>query len=422
MPPRNGPTTPHDTNFAFPITTAMSFNRTLWKKTAQQIARESRAFANAGDEYSTFWTPVVNIVRDPRWGRNIETSGEDPYLTSEYATHFIKGFQEAPEDPEHLLASACCKHFVGNEMEDSTEAGYHNDRFHFNAEISIQDLVDSYMVPFQACVERGSVTSLMCSYNAVNGVPTCASPWLLDTVARGASGFDGAIVSDCDSDLDVFKSHNYTQTPEESVREILRAGTDVDCGDFVTSHAMSALNKSIIEETDLDDRLRQQFRLRMRLGHFDPRGPLDSISVSEVCSDYALSVMREGVSGSAVLLKNDNERLPLDLAAVGDVAVLGPNAFGSDAIVGYYGGSKPCFGNNYTVVDALEQYIKVAKYRGVADVGTSAAPDPEAIQAAQAADTVVLVLGTDLSLAQEGQDAVGLELSVGQRALFQAVA
>merc|ERR1719161_1822151 len=114
-------------------------------------------------------------------------------------------------------------------MDHSNVAGYQNDRNHFDASVSMQDLVDSYMVPFQACVEKGKVTSLMCSYNAVNGVPSCANDWLLQTVARDSWGFDGAIVSDCDADSDVFNSHHYTEKPEESVRDVLRAGTDVDC-------------------------------------------------------------------------------------------------------------------------------------------------------------------------------------------------
>ena len=109
---RNDHTTPYETNFAFPITTGMSFNRTLWTVTGRQIGREARAFMNAGNAWSTYWAPVINLAREPRWGRNIETPGEDPYLSGEYATAFVTGFQKAPEDPAHLMASACCKHYV----------------------------------------------------------------------------------------------------------------------------------------------------------------------------------------------------------------------------------------------------------------------------------------------------------------------
>ena len=148
---RNDGTTPFETNFAFPITTGMAFNRTLWSLTGRQIGREARAFMNAGNAWSTYWAPVINLAREPRWGRNIETPGEDPYLSGEYATAFVTGFQKAPEDPTHLMASACCKHYVANEMEHSTVSGETWTRHTIDANISQQDLVDSYMLPFQAC-------------------------------------------------------------------------------------------------------------------------------------------------------------------------------------------------------------------------------------------------------------------------------
>jgi beta-D-xylosidase 4 len=216
---------------------AMSFNRSLWAATGAQIGREARASMNAGDAWSTFWAPVINLARDPRWGRNLETPGEDPLVSSEYAVAFVQAFEHAPEDAAHTMASACCKHYVANEMEDTTEHGTRHWRDEFDAQITQQDLADSYMVPFQACVQQGNVTGLMCSYNAVNGVPSCANKWLLDTVARGEWGFDGYVTSDCDADSDVFYTHNFTKTPEEAVRAVLEAGTDVDCGGFVQKYA-----------------------------------------------------------------------------------------------------------------------------------------------------------------------------------------
>ena len=132
---RNDQTTPYESNFAFPITTAMSFNRSLWKLTGEQIGREGRAFMNVGNAWSTYWAPVVNLAREPRWGRNIETPGEDPYLSGEYATAFVRGFQEAPEAPGQLMASACCKHYVANEMEHSTVSGETWTRHDFDAPV-----------------------------------------------------------------------------------------------------------------------------------------------------------------------------------------------------------------------------------------------------------------------------------------------
>ena len=270
---RDGPksSTPTETNFALPITTAGSFNRTLWKATGKQLGVEARAFMNAGNAYSTYWAPVINLVRDPRWGRNVETPGEDPYLTGQYAINFVRGFQNNPADPTHLQASACCKHFVANSMEgtDDGEGNIHN-RHEFDAKVTQQDLVDSYMAPFQDCVEQGEVTSLMCSYNSVNGIPACANEWLLKTVARGEWGFDGYITSDCDADANVYTTHNYTKTQAEAVRDIFRAGTDVDCGGFIQRNAQKALDNKTITIDDIDTRLKFLFAMRLRLGHFDP--------------------------------------------------------------------------------------------------------------------------------------------------------
>mmetsp|Transcript_23199 Transcript_23199/g.65835 ORF Transcript_23199/g.65835 Transcript_23199/m.65835 type:complete len:902 (+) Transcript_23199:68-2773(+) len=414
------------TKFPYPITTGMSFNRTLWNAVGRQIGREGRAVMNAGNGYSTFWAPVVNLAREPRWGRNIEVPGEDPYLTGEYAEQFVKGFQEAPEDPYHIQASACCKHYVANEMESTTQAdGEHQDRYHADSTITMRDLVDSYMRPFQACVEKGRVSSLMCSYNAVNGVPSCANNWLLETVARKNWGFDGYITSDCDADDDVFKSHHYTSTPEEAVRAVLRAGTDIDCTAFVPQHAESALDKGLITEADMDARLKMLFRVRMRLSHFDPVGPLDEIPESTICSDYAIQLSLDGARQSAALIKNEMSALPLDRSTVGTVAVIGPNANYSKSDVAYYGPSNVCGLNFWTIIDAVAQDGKVRTVTtpGVPNVlSEDQSGIPAAVQMAKDADTVVLAVGTDLTWAAEGHDAKNISFTDAQAALIEQVA
>eukprot|EP01063_Lacrimia_lanifica_P019014 TRINITY_DN25_c1_g1_i1.p1 TRINITY_DN25_c1_g1~~TRINITY_DN25_c1_g1_i1.p1 ORF type:complete len:777 (+),score=300.19 TRINITY_DN25_c1_g1_i1:50-2380(+) len=421
---RNDATTPVETNFALPITTGMSFNRTLWKATGTQIGREARALMNVGNAWSTYWAPVVNLAREPRWGRNIETPGEDPFMSGEYAAAFVQGFQTSEDDPRYLQASACCKHYAVNSMEHSTVAGVTWTRHNFDANVTQQDLVDSYLLPFQACVEKGKVSGLMCSYNAINGIPSCANDWLLQTVARDSWNFDGYITSDCDADNDVFASHHYTATPEEAVAAVLRAGTDVDCEHFVGQHAQSALDKGVITEADIDARLRKLFRVRMRLQHFDPEGPLQKIPTSDVCSDDAKELARDGVRQSMTLLKNDAGTLPLDAAALGTVAVIGPNANLSWAIAGYYGPLKVCDGKFWNMVDAVEQYAqKTVTALGVPDVKSS---DTSGVAAAAAlaasADAVILVLGTDMTWAREEYDATNITFSDGQLALVAAVA
>jgi len=414
---------PFTTNFPFPITTAMSFNRTLWWNTASHIAHEARALMNIGNAWSTFWAPVINLAREPRWGRNIETPGEDPYLTGQYATYFVRGFQEAPEDPYHVLASACCKHYVANEMEDSTEVGVHHWRNEYDATVSVQDLMDSYMSPFQSCVELGRVTSLMCSYNAVNGVPSCANDWLLTQVARGEWEFDGYITSDCDADADVFNNHHYTSTPEEAVRAVLRAGTDVDCGDFVPTHAQSALQKGIITESDLNDRLAYLLRMRMRLGHFDPVGPLDKIPASTICSQEGLALARDAVTQSVTMVKNANNTLPVRNLRGSSVVVIGPNSNLSQSIAGYYGPGNVCGNNFWNLVDAVAQYSTRVSYSpGTPSVlSNDLSLIPAAVAAAQQADVVILAVGTDLSWAAEGHDAQSIVFNDGQRTLIEKV-
>lgn len=418
---RNSEEMPFQTNFPFPILTGMSFNRSLWHAVGAQIGREARAFMNAGSAYSTFWAPVVNLAREPRWGRNIETPGEDPYVSGEYAVSFVKGLEQAPEDPYHIQASACCKHFVANEMEHATEGGQTHTRHNFDATITAQDLVDSYMAPFQACVEKGRVSGLMCSYNAVNGVPTCASSWLLKDVAREAWGFDGYITSDCGAEDDVFAHHNFTKTPEESLRDILRAGTDSDCGGFAASHAQSAMDKQMITEGDLDERLRMLFRVRMRLGHFDPPGPLDSIPASTVCSDYAKVLARDSVTQSVALVKNIAKRLPL--AASTSVAVIGPNAVQNHDITGYYGPATSCDNKFWTLVDAVQPHAQKTLYAAglPSPLSTNTSGFGAAAKLAAQADDVVLVLGTDLSSAHEEMDAKSIALPPQQLELLRAV-
>jgi len=413
------------TKFAFPITTGMSFNRTLWQLTGRQIAHEARSLMNAGLAGSTYWAPVINLAREPRWGRNIEVPGEDPYHVGEYAEWFVKGFEQAPEDDgQHIQASACCKHYAANSMEHTTEGGQTHTRHDFDENITMQDLVDSYLFPFQSCVEKGKVSGLMCSYNSINGVPSCGNNWLLAEVARGDWGFDGYITSDCDADADAYRSHHYYKTPEETVAGVLKAGTDVDCTSFVGQHAKSALNKSLIDEELIDARLFNLFKVRMRLGHFDPPGPLQEFKMDDVCSDYAQQLSYNGPVQASTLLKNTNKALPF-VASTKTVAVIGPNANLSKGDMSYYGPHAPCGNNYWTMADAITQHssAKVSVTLGVPTVSsTNTSGIAAAVAAAKDADEVVLAVGTDLSWAHEEHDATNITFSPAQVELIEQVA
>lgn len=408
--------TPWATNFALPITASASFNRSLWHKTGAQISREARAFMNAGNAYSNYWTPVVNLVTDPRWGRNLETPGEDPFLTSEYAIHFVRGYQESEEAPGYLQASALCKHFAAYELENWNGT----QRYSFNGNVSMQDLEDTYLPPFEACVRSASVSGIMCSYNAFNGVPSCANTWLLTTLAREQWKLNGYIVSDCDAIQNIFENHHYGKSPEEAVALALKAGTDMDCGQYYPQHVPSAVQQGLVDEALIDERLTNTFLVRFRLGHFDET-PMQSIKYEDVvCTDYALQLSYEGTRQGTVLLKNDNKTLPW--AAGGSVAVIGPNA-NKATYVDYYGPSIPCFGKQWTMVDAMQKDATSVHF--VAGLPAAASNDTSGIQAAVEAaahaDKVVVVLGVDGTIAEEGLDQISIAIPDGQLQLLEAV-
>ena len=380
---------------------------------------------NAGRAYSTYWAPVVNLAREPRWGRNLECAGEDPYLSGEYAAAFVGGFERLEEDPRYLAASACCKHYVANSMEDSRVVNVHHTRYSADPNITMQDLVDSYMAPFQTCVEKGRVSSLMCSYNAVNGVPTCADNWLLETVARNAWGFDGYITSDCDAVANVVSPHHYVQTGEEAAAVTLNAGMDIDCSYFVGQHAMKAVELGLLNVSTIDARLSNLFRVRMRLQHFDPSGPLQSIPTSAICTPEAAAIAADGVVQGAALYKNSGV-LPIQASAVTSIAVIGPNANLSKSMAGYYGPATPCGGKFPSVIDAITSHVPGASVSHAAGVPSVLSDNTSQVAAAAelaaTADVTVLVLGTDLGVAMENHDAVNITFSLGQLALLEAVA
>ena len=257
------------------------------------------------------------------------------------------------------------------------------------------------------------------------GIPSCANDWLLKTVARDSWNFDGYITSDCDADYDVFGSHHYTKTPEETVAAVLHAGTDVDCTSFVGQYAMSALNQKLISEKDIDARLKMLWRVRLRLSHFDPLGVLNSIPPSVVCSDEAIELARDGSRQGSTLLKNVNHILPLNNQQLKSIAVIGPNSNMSESIAHYYGGNT-CNNIYYNMVNAIETYMPGSKTVTSLGVPTVKSNDLSKINAsakqAANADQTILVLGTDLTDAEEGTDATSITFSNGQLALIEAVA
>ena len=401
--------TPFATSFPQPITSSAAFNRSLWRATGAAIATEARAFANAGHSGLTMWAPNINLARDARWGRIQETPGEDPFLSGAYAEQYMRGMQEG-EDPRYIKVSACCKHFVAYSLE-SWEG---MDRHHFNAVVSDEDLAEFYLPAFQACVERGRASQMMCSYNSVNGVPACASSFFMTDVARGEWAFDGSITSDCAAVADIMLTHNYTNSTVATLGATLPAGMDIGCDTLLVQPGAvaAALASGALPAAALDAAVSHQLRVRFRLGEFDAAAgqPYTRIGADAVCSPAHRALARDSARQALVLLENPRGALPLARAATASVAVVGPGGNSTRIINGgiNYAGI-PCGGAATSVSAALAAAgVDVRVAAGCADVACANTSGFAAAAAAAAADATVAVLALDETGENEGLDRTSL--------------
>ncbi|KAF5743981.1 Glycosyl hydrolase family protein [Tripterygium wilfordii] len=413
-------TVPGATSFPAVILSAASFNATLWFKMGQVVSDEARAMYNVGLAGLTYWSPNVNVFRDPRWGRGQETPGEDPLVVSRYAVNYVKGLQEVKgnNNSRQLKVSSCCKHYTAYDVDNWKGI----DRFHFDAKVTKQDLEDTYQPPFKSCVEEGHVSSVMCSYNRVNGIPTCADPDLLKGVVRGQWNLDGYIVSDCDSIEVYYNSIHYTSTPEDAVALALKAGLNMNCGNYLGKYTENAVNLKKVDESVVDQALVYNYIVLMRLGFFegDPKSlPFGDLGPSDVCTDdhqeLALDAARQGI----VLLDN-NGALPLSKNGTKNLAVIGPNANVTRTMISNYAGI-PC---RYTTpLQGLQKYVASVTYE--AGCGSVKCSDETLIgaaaKAATVADAVVVVVGLDQSIEAEGLDRENLTLPGYQEKLVMEV-
>ncbi|TKY61728.1 beta-D-xylosidase 2 [Spatholobus suberectus] len=408
---------PGATSFPQVITTAASFNASLWEAIGQVVSDEARAMYNGGTAGLTYWSPNVNIFRDPRWGRGQETPGEDPVLAGRYAASYVRGLQGT--DGNRLKVAACCKHFTAYDLDNWNGV----DRFHFNAQVSKQDIEDTFDVPFRMCVSEGKVASVMCSYNQVNGVPTCADPNLLKKTVRGLWHLDGYIVSDCDSVGVFYGNQHYTSTPEESAADAIKAGLDLDCGPFLAVHTQDAVKKGLLSEADVNGALVNTLTVQMRLGMFDGEPSAHAygnLGPKDVCKpahqELALEAARQGI----VLLKNTGPVLPLSSQRHHTVAVIGPNSNATVTMIGNYAG----IACGYTSpLQGIGRYARTIHQLGCENIACN--NDKlfgPAINAARQADATVLVMGLDQSIEAETVDRAGLLLPGRQQDLVSKVA
>ncbi len=324
------------TVFPQSITIANSWDENLMFNVANAISDEARAkyheFQRRGKtgiyQGLTFWSPNINIFRDPRWGRGHETYGEDPYLTGRMGLQFVKGLQG--DDPKYLKVVATAKHYA-------VHSGPEPLRHSFNAKVSEVDLRETYLPAFRTLVKDAGVYSVMGAYNMFRDFPCCANP-ILYGILRNEWGFKGYIVSDCWAVSDFWKFQKFSKDAAESAAAAVKAGTDLECGvDY--KQLMTAVERGLLTEADIDVAVRRIFTARFKLGMFDPDNivPYAQIPYFVNCSDYNNTIARNAAQKSIVLLKNQGNILPLQ-KDIKTIAVIGPNADNFESLVGNYNG------------------------------------------------------------------------------------
>jgi len=400
------------TIFPQAIGMAATFDENLIHGIADVISTEGRAkFHEAqrkGDHdiYKglTFWSPNINIFRDPRWGRGHETYGEDPFLTGRLGVAFIKGIQG--NDKKYLKAAACAKHFA-------VHSGPEADRHSFNAVVSEKDLRETYLPAFKESVKEGNVEAFMGAYNRTNGEPCCGSKTLLNDILRDEWGFKGHVTSDCWAIKDFHINHRITSNAVESVALAVNNGCDLNCGNMYLN-VMLAYKEGLITEETIDKSVTRLITTRLKPGMFDSaeQVPFSNIPFEKNdCKEHRNFALRVSEK-TMVLLKNQDNLLPLNKDKINSIAVIGPNANSREALIGnYYGTASRYVTVLEGIQDAVTPETRVYYSEGchlykdkVEGLANPKDRFSEAVSVAQAADVVVMCLGLDASIEGEEGD------------------
>ena len=426
------------TVFPQAIGMAASWNPALMHRVGTAISDEARAKHHEAvrredrDIYKglTFWSPNINIFRDPRWGRGHETFGECPFLTAEIAIPFIKGIQG--DDPKYLKAVACVKHYA-------VHSGPEPDRHHFDARVSPKELRETYLAAFKDCIKEGKVASVMGAYNRVNGEPCSGSKTLLRDILREEWGFDGYTVSDCGAIKDFHENHKVTANSIESAALAVRNGCNLNCG-CTYRDLIIAVSTDVLPEEAIDEAVKSLFTIRFRLGMFDPpeMGKYSQVPYEAVDCDEHRELALEMTRQSMVLLKNEGGLLPLakDSKAI---AVIGPNADSRDALLANYFGTPSEY---VTPVEGIRRAVS-AETKVCYAPGSELVDGPdnpwvgdrdrhltEALAMAERSDVVILCLGLsariegeegDADISAAGGDRASLDLPDSQARLLKAI-
>ncbi|MDI3508871.1 MAG: beta-glucosidase [Clostridiales bacterium] len=390
------------TVFPQAIAMAATFNPELIHKVAEAISDEARAKhheAVRNDDRGiykglTFWSPNINIFRDPRWGRGHETYGEDPYLTGRMGVAFVKGLQG--DDPKYLKVVATPKHYA-------VHSGPESQRHSFDARVSLKDLRETYLPAFEECVKEGKAYSIMGAYNRTNGEPCCASKTLLKDILRDEWGFDGYVVSDCGAIDDIHMHHKVTKTAAESAALAVNNGCELNCGKTY-EYLCQAVEQGLISEETIDQAVIKLSTARMRLGMFDPPEMVQYAHIPYEVNDspehreLALETARQSI----VLLKNEKNILPLS-KKLKTIAVIGPNADDLDVLLANYFGTPSKY---VTPLEGIKNKVspdtKVLYAKGCEVTGNSVDGFDEAVNIAEMSDIVIMCLG--LSPRIEGEE------------------
>lgn len=410
------------TVFPQSIGLAATFDEDFIEEVADCISTEGRAKFNMQQKYGdtdiykglTFWSPNVNIFRDPRWGRGHETFGEDPYLTSRLGVRFINGIQG--HDDKYLKAAACAKHFA-------VHSGPEDERHSFNAIASKKDMRETYLPAFKACVKEAGVEVVMGAYNRTNGEPCCGSKSLLVDILRGEWKFKGHVTSDCWAIKDFHEFHMVTSGPVESVALAMNNGCDLNCGN-INGNLIKANEEGLISEETIEQSVARLYTTRMKLGLFDDpaKVPFSNIKYDVVdCKEHRMLNLKASKKGIC-LLKNENNILPLDKSKLKTVGVIGPNADNRRALVGNYEGTASEY---VTILEGIKEYlgddVRVMYSEGchlcrdrVSGLAEAHDRTAEARAVAEESDVVIACFGLDPSLEGEEGDE-GNEFASGDK-------
>ncbi len=405
----------HVTSYPQAIGMAATFDVNAMKTMGDFTAEEGRAIYNESirkNDHSrytglTYWTPNINIFRDPRWGRGQETYGEDPFLTGSIGKAFVEGLQG--DNPKYLKAAACAKHYA-------IHSGPESSRHTIDVHITDHDLWDTYLKAFHELVVNAKVAGVMCAYNAYDGQPCCGSDKLMIKILRDDWKFTGYVTSDCGAIDDFYETHKMFPDAESSAADAVLHGTDVECGNATYKTLTQAVKDGKLTEKDIDASLKRLFTIRFRLGMFDPTNGVaySKISITALESkphkDHALKMARESI----VLLKNENNFLPLK-ENIKKIAVLGPNADNAETQLGNYNGKPSVV---ITVLQGLKNKLKNATifYSRATDfIQTEPHDFSKLIDSIKDADVIIYVGGISPRLEGEEMDVDKPGFSGGDR-------